>query len=222
MISVYEAIADIRENATSEKDKGTRFERMSRYYLKNDPLWSGRFSDVYMWQDSPTNTGVDIGIDLVAKDAEDGTYWAIQCKCFDDDATLHYGEVATFFGTTGNQGNYAHTMIISSAGRYSNHLDTVADQWETIRVFTDDMAASELDFEPWLLGKNAVQRVYQEAREHQKLAIEDCIKGFDTHDRGQLIMACGTGKTLTSLRLAEELLRKDNKKADLYCSSHRR
>ena len=90
MGSIYDALEFIRMNATSERDKGTQFERLTRFYLKNDPLYKQRFSDVWMWSNAPTNDGADIGIDLVAQDREDGSYWAIQCKCFDDDATLDY------------------------------------------------------------------------------------------------------------------------------------
>jgi predicted helicase len=42
-------------------------------------------------------------------------------------------------------------------------------------------------------------------REHQREAIRDVVKGFTKSDRGQLIMACGTGKTLTSLFIKEKL-----------------
>lgn len=96
MTDIYAALESIRENAASEKDKGTNYERHFRFYLKNDPLWVSRLSEVWMWSDAPTNDGADIGIDLVAKDREGGTLWAIQCKCYDDDATLHYSEACTF------------------------------------------------------------------------------------------------------------------------------
>lgn len=212
MKTIYEALKHIRNNAKNEKEKGTNFERLSRFFLKNDPLWSTRFSEVYLWDNAPTNDGVDIGIDIVALDAEDGTYWAIQCKCYDDDATLHYGEVATFYGKTGNKGKYGHTMLITTAGKLSEHLETVADDWGTVRIFSDDIAESEMDFEPWLDGKNTTHRILHEVLPHQREAINDCLAGYEQNDRGQLIMACGTGKTLTSLRLTEELLEKQGKK----------
>src|SRR5699024_5320375 len=44
-----------------------------------------------------------------------------------------------------------------------------------------------------------------EPRPHQDTAITKAIEGFETHDRGKLIMACGTGKTFTALRLAERV-----------------
>ncbi|WP_181925916.1 DEAD/DEAH box helicase family protein, partial [Cupriavidus taiwanensis] len=42
-------------------------------------------------------------------------------------------------------------------------------------------------------------------RPHQHEAIIDVLQGFKDHDRGQLIMACGTGKTLTALWIAEAM-----------------
>ena len=208
MGTIYEAIAHIRDTATTEKDKGTQFERLTRFFLKNDPLWKTRFSDVWMWDNSPTNDGADIGIDLVALDREDGSYWAIQCKCYDDDSTLHYSSVGTFFGKAGIDGTYAHTMIVTTAAKYSDHLDSVAENWKTVRIFTNDMAESDIDYSAWIEGRPTSIRTLKGSRPHQLEAIEDCLKGFETNDRGQLIMACGTGKTVTALRLTEDYLAK--------------
>ena len=202
MGTIYDALEYIRMNATSEKDKGTQFERLTRFFLKNDPLWKSRFSEVWM----STNDGADIGIDLVAKDREDNSYWAIQCKCLDDDATLHYQPVGTFYGKTGIDGTYPHTMIVTSASRFSAHLETVADNWNTVRIFTDNMAESEIDYSDWIEGRTITTRVLKQPREHQRMAINACLEKFKTYDRGKLIMACGTGKTITALRLTEEYL----------------
>lgn len=206
MGTIYDALEYIRMNATSEKDKGTQFERLTRFFLKNDPLWKSRFSEVWMWSNAPTNDGADIGIDLVAKDREDNSYWAIQCKCLDDDATLHYQPVGTFYGKTGIDGTYPHTMIVTSASRFSAHLETVADSWNTVRIFTDNMAESDIDYSDWIEGRTITTRVLKQPREHQRMAINACLEKFKTYDRGKLIMACGTGKTITALRLTEEYL----------------
>ena len=206
MGTVYDAISFIRGTAISERDKGTKFERLTRFFLKNDPLWQSRLSEVWMWGNAPTNDGADIGIDLVAQDRRDGSYWAIQCKCLDDEVTLDYPSVATFYGKTGINGTYPHTMIVTTASSFSNHLDTVAENWSTVRIFTEDMAESDIDFQDWIEGKTSTIRVLKEPRPHQREAIDDCLKKFELYDRGQLIMACGTGKTITSLRLTEELL----------------
>jgi len=49
-----------------------------------------------------------------------------------------------------------------------------------------------------LTGKKAL-------RPHQAEAVANAIAGFKASDRGKLIMACGTGKTLAALRLTERL-----------------
>lgn len=204
--TVYEVIQWCRDEATSERDKGDRFERAARYYLLNDPLWSARLEDVWLWKNAPTHDGADIGIDLVAKDAEDGTYWAIQCKCYDENTTLDYKTVSTFYGATGNKDTYGHNMLISTTENLTSHLDKVASEWDTVRLFPGQMDEASIEWEPFLEGTEAAPRKTYDPLPHQRRAIDDCIKGFEKNDRGKLIMACGTGKTLTSLRLAEEML----------------
>lgn len=204
--TIYEVIDWCRDSSESEREKGDKFERAARYYLLNDPLWSARLEDVWLWKNAPTKDGADIGIDLVAKDAEDGTYWAIQCKCYDEGSTLDYKTVSTFYGATGNKDTYGHNMLISTTENLSNHLDKVASDWDTVRLFPSQMDEASLDWEPFLEGKTATQRKTFDPLPHQERAIADCIKGFEESDRGKLIMACGTGKTLTSLRLAERML----------------
>lgn len=204
--TVYSVIDWCRETAESEADKGTKFERATRFYLKNDPLWQARFDEVWMWKDAPTNNGHDIGIDLVARDAEDGSYWAIQCKCYDERSTLDCQTVSTFYGATGNKGAYGHNMLVSTTEHISSHLDQVATEWGTVRLFPSEMSEADIDWDAFLDGRSAVKRELYDPRPHQRIAIDDCIKGFEEYDRGKLIMACGTGKTLTSLRLAEEML----------------
>lgn len=43
----------------------------------------------------------------------------------------------------------------------------------------------------------------KQPRPHQQAAITAFHEHFQTGDRGKLIMACGTGKTFTSLKIAE-------------------
>lgn len=201
--TIYKVIDWIRDTSESESEKGTKFERAARFFLKNDPLYASDFEEVWLWKDAPTNDGRDIGIDLVAKDANDGTYWAIQCKCYDETATLNYKDVSTFFGATGANKEYAHNMIISTTERISPNLDKVARQWSTVRLFPSEMAEAEIDWDAFIEGRPPKEREIFEARKHQQKAIDACLDKFETEDRGKLIMACGTGKTLTALRLAE-------------------
>ncbi|MCR5662166.1 MAG: DEAD/DEAH box helicase family protein, partial [bacterium] len=212
MRTVYDAIRDIRERAETEHDKGMRFEAASRYYLRNDPLYRNKFSQVWAWADSPYCNGHDIGIDIVAQDADDGTLWAIQCKCYDDGATLTEKELGTFYSAA-HHATYPHTMIISTTGRYSANLDKVAREHDTVRIDASKMNDAELDWEPFIYNRpEAGKRVLYEVRPHQRRAIDDILRDFNRGiTRGKLIMACGTGKTLTALRFAEEFLGRGGK-----------
>lgn len=203
--TIYHVIDWIRETSESEREKGEKFERATRFFLENDPVYSQRFSKVWMWKDSPTNDGKDLGIDLVAMDVEDGTYWAIQCKCYQK-PTLDYKDVATFYGATGAEDIYAHNMIVTTCEDFGPNLDKMAKKWDTVRLFVDGMAEAEIDWDAFMEGRSITERKFKEPLPHQREAISACAEGFDEADRGQLIMACGTGKTLTSLRLTEELL----------------
>lgn len=203
--TIYQVIDWIRDTSENEREKGDKFERATRFYLEHDPVYSQRFSDVWMWKDAPTNDGIDMGIDLVARDAEDGTYWAIQCKCYQK-SMLDYNDVATFYGKTGATDQYKHNMIVTTCADFGPNLNKIAKQWDTVRLFADGMAESEVDWDAFMEGRETSERKFKEPLPHQREAIDACIEGFDEYDRGQLIMACGTGKTLTSLRLTEEFL----------------
>ena len=50
------------------------------------------------------------------------------------------------------------------------------------------------------------RRPVQEPWPLQEEAIDDAIAGLANHDQGRLIMACGTGKTFTALRVAEQIV----------------
>ena len=203
----WDVIDWIRETSETEVAKGKKFERASKFFLTNSPVWTNRLSDVWLWDDpeNPLNNGKDIGIDIVAKDKYDKSYWAIQCKCYDERKSLDYGDVSTFYGTTGaDLNNYKHNMIITTCETYSTNLETVANQWKTVRIGPSDLLNPDLDWDAFKEGKISKKREIFKPRKHQDEAIKACIEGFKDADRGKLIMACGTGKTLTSLRFAEK------------------
>lgn len=64
---------------------------------------------------------------------------------------------------------------------------------------------SQIDWSLYSPSQEPVLRPKYGPREHQKTAIAAVKKGLLTADRGKLIMACGTGKTFTSLKIAEEM-----------------
>ena len=78
-----------RTESFTEREKGTKFERLMRSWLLTDPRYN-ELEKVWLWEDFPGRKdfgGTDTGIDLVAK-TEMGDYWAIQCKCYAEDAVI--------------------------------------------------------------------------------------------------------------------------------------
>ena len=71
----------------------------------------------------------------------------------------------------------------------------------------DQDAAIEIDFQA-LLAKilpGAQQQAAKTIRPHQKQALKEVVAGLQAAERGKLIMACGTGKTFTALKIAEKI-----------------
>ncbi|MGN0809874.1 MAG: DEAD/DEAH box helicase [Akkermansia muciniphila] len=204
----------IRTNSQSESDKGTRFEHLMKRYLETDPVYRDRFSHVWRWVDWPYRGGLaDQGVDLVAQEASTGEYVAIQCKCYEETHTLSLADVGTFFTTLGmlwntEQGtlSFARGIIIATTDRWNDKLLNTMDKQARPcqRIALSNLEEAGIDWDSAAAGELRAVTHYA-PRPQQRDAIDDVLRGFEQGDRGRLIMACGTGKTFTSLRLAEEL-----------------
>ena len=96
-LSIHHILHEIRLKSMTEKEKGTDFERLMKLWFKTDPRYSN-LEQVWLWEEFPGRKdfgGKDLGIDLVAR-TEYGDYWAIQCKCYAEDATIDKGAVDSF------------------------------------------------------------------------------------------------------------------------------
>ena len=208
----YSTLNYIRENANTQYGKGKLFERLIRTYLLEDPFYQKRFSEVYLWSEwaelRPEFDGVDIGIDLVAEE-RDGGYCAIQCKCYAENTRISKGDLDTFISASARE-PFTARMFVDTGSDWSANLYRTLDglQPPCQRVSAADLASRPVDW-PDLSLETPEQLDYQQdtfsLREHQQAAFDDVISGFKTFDRGKLIMACGTGKTFTALRIAEDI-----------------
>lgn len=221
MNNIYDILSHFREKSFTEKEKGTQFERLMRAWLRTDPRYADRFEHVWLWEDFPARQdfgGKDTGIDLVAK-THDGDYWAIQCKCYAENAVIDKPSVDSFLATssrtfanevTFQTTSFAHRLWISTTNHWGpNAEEAIQNQNPPVsRVNLYDLDHSSADwgklFEG-LEGKAALAGKKQ-LRAHQREALEAAHLHFQNHDRGKLVMACGTGKTFTSLKLIEQEL----------------
>ncbi len=213
----FTQILDIfRKEALSERDKGYRFERLMQAYLKTTSVYQNVFEEVWLWMEFPYHDqfgGKDIGIDLVAK-TFDNDYWAIQCKCFAADKYITKGDVDTFLATSsktfevnGDTVMFSQRLWISTTNKWNATAElTIKKQMPPVRRLNlIDLESDDVDWEKLeqgLYGKASRPQPFV-IKEHQQKAIDKTHEYFKTHDRGKLIMACGTGKTFTSLKIAE-------------------
>lgn len=182
-------------------------------YLKTDPLYADRFQTLWLWDDFPYKSdfgGKDVGIDLVAQ-TESGDYWAIQCKCFANDSYIDKPAVDSFLATssrTFDDGKtFAQRLWISTTNRWNSEAEkTIRNQNPPVsRLSLTELENAPVDWtelENGICGAKALKAKYP-LKPHQTEALQACHEHFKTADRGRLIMACGTGKTFTSLKIAE-------------------
>lgn len=216
MATIHEVLAAFREAASSNRDLGDKFERLIAAYLVTDPLYADQFDSVWLWCEWPLRWGADTGIDLVARERLTGQYCAIQCKFYDPAHTLQKADIDSFFTASGKsfptpEGVRAFNsrMIVSTTDSWSKHAEAALENQmiPCVRLRVQDLADSPIDWGVFTLDRPAKLklRTRKKVRPHQKAALKDVLTHFKSHDRGKLIMACGTGKTFTSLKLAELL-----------------
>ncbi|TIC86819.1 damage-inducible protein [Nocardioides sp. GY 10113] len=206
---MYEVLDHLRASALSEADKGTKFERLVQAYLRIDPVFADQFSDVWLWGEWPGNQGKhDTGIDLVAKDAITGDLTAIQCKFFAPHVYVTKPMIDSFLAASGTNA-FTDRIVVSTTEKWNaNAEQTLKDQAKPVRrIGLSDLEHSRVDWkllDPTQITVELELHEKKQPRPHQATAIEKVTAGFGETDRGRLIMACGTGKTFTSLRLAEQ------------------
>ena len=211
-----------RTESFTEREKGTKFERLMRSWLLTDPRYN-ELEKVWLWEDFPGRKdfgGTDTGIDLVAK-TEMGDYWAIQCKCYAEDAVIDKPAVDSFLATssrtftnevTFQTTRFAKRIWISTTNHWgSNAEEAIRHQDPPFsRVGLIDLNSSCVDWQKLMDGLTGNSALVEgkKPRKHQLTAISKAYEHYITegNDRGKLIMACGTGKTYTSLLIIEQLL----------------
>lgn len=209
MATIHTILDQFREAATSNRDLGDRFERLICRYLELDPIYAERFSNVWMWNEWPGKGNVgDLGIDLVAEERATGEFCAVQCKFYLPEHTIAKEDIDSFFTASG-KAHFTSCIIVSTTDRWGkNAEEALANQSKPVsRLTVHDLDASPIDWSKFSLQRpqDLKLRPQKKPREDQKSAIADVLKGFTELDRGKLIMACGTGKTFTALKIAEQL-----------------
>ncbi|MFT5117863.1 MAG: putative helicase, partial [Kiritimatiellia bacterium] len=217
MSALQTILASYREASQTQREKGTYFEELILTYFRYEATYADLYSDVWMFNDWANQhpefniSAKDTGIDLVALTRGSNEYHAIQCKCYAEDYRLQKKDIDSFFTASG-QKPFAHRVIVTTTNHWSDNAEAALfnQQPAVTKIDLHDLENSQINWEHYSPEQNQpnqepVLRPKYEPRDHQKTAINAVKAGLANADRGKLIMACGTGKTFTSLKIAEQM-----------------
>jgi predicted helicase len=207
-VGIGEVLRSLRESALDNRQQGDRLEELTRRVFTEAPLYQEQFDEVWLWKDWPQRDGrPDTGIDLVAH-RRDGAGWAaIQCKFYERGHLVQKKDIDSFLSASGKEG-FVERLIVSTTDWGKNADEAIKGQAVPVRR-VDVYAWDELGLtwslpDPDDFAASAMRRANRNVlRPHQREALDAVTAGMSAGDRGQLIMACGTGKTFTSLKIAE-------------------
>ena len=194
------------EQYPDQRERGRQFEPLVQEVLRTDPGYQDLYAEVWRWSEWPGRRSGDIGIDLVAQNM-DGGLTAIQCKCYNPNSTIYEENLATFLANSNAE--FDQRLVISTTSNWSkNLLALISNQRPPVqRMDFFGLEATAIDWDAHIKDEEAplIAVPGKKLRPHQRDALRDVHAGFTEHDRGKMIMACGTGKTFTALRGAEEI-----------------
>ncbi len=222
-MTIFDILNLIREQSNSTKEMGTKFERLIKNWFQTTYLYCNDIAEIWLWNDFPYRAqigSVDTGIDIVAQTVN-GEFWAIQCKFYSDKTSISKKDVDTFIATSnrlftvnGQKVGFNKLFWVQSNPKNpwtSVAFDSIKNQRiDCHYIDINDLEASAVDWEAILDGHfgEKARLSPKTLMPHQQNALNHVHKYFidDKNERGKLVMACGTGKTFTSLRIAEDLL----------------
>jgi predicted helicase len=209
MSALHDLLNTYRQAALTEREKGTYFEELICAYLRHEATYKDLYEQVWTYATWARENGLDArdtGIDLVAQVAGTGDIHAIQCKLYDENYRLQKKDIDSFFTASGKK-PFAHRIIVSSTNHWSEHAeDALRDQQPPVsKIDLHDLETSQIDWSKYQPKAAPVLKPQKSLRPHQQSALTAVRAGLNEAERGKLIMACGTGKTFTALKIAEDL-----------------
>ena len=198
-----------------QRDRGTMFEEVVKSYLLNEPAYKNLYTDVWLLQEVPAEYHIpkkDLGVDLVARYRDSGALTAVQAKYYrgkvgKDTINSYVAEL--------NKNYYADGLLVTTTDDWNKNAEAALDDGSKhiTRIGLSDLKHSSFDWSQFHFGNatKSIQASHKQPRGYQKDAIAKAVAYFDAHERGKLIMAPGTGKTFTSLKIAEAMAQHEYK-----------
>ena len=211
MVALHEVLASYSAEARSAREKGEYFERLVRVFLEHDETQKQVYSLVQpygAWAKAQGWSGTDTGIDLVGTLADGSGFAAIQCKFYAAGHSIQKPDLDSFIAAASND-LFSRLVIVDTTQKdfgsnALNTLDTLSKDWN--RIGLADLEASRINWSLFARTGSVTLTPKKELRDHQRDAVRSVVEGLRQADRGKMIMACGIGKTFTSLRIAETMV----------------
>ncbi|AVH36836.1 damage-inducible protein [Pseudomonas monteilii] len=197
-----------RSASVTEREKGTYFEELVCTYLRNEATYRDLYEKVWtyaQWAKEQGLSGKDAGIDLVARTQGTGQYHAIQCKLYAEDYKVQKKDIDSFFTASGKT-PFSHRVIVTTTNNWSEHAEDAlqGQQPPVSKIDLQALEDSQIDWAKYQPNQAVALKAKKQLRDHQQTALNAVAAGLKDAERGKLIMACGTGKTFTSLKIAEQ------------------
>lgn len=188
-----------------EHRRGRLFEKLCAWFLQNEPAYRRQIRRVWLWNQWSERWGAEAGIDLVAETLGN-ELWAVQAKTYHSDYYVTKADIDSFLSEL-NRPAFSFRLLIATTNHLGVNAQRVLDaQEKPVRVL--DLFRLEQASVNWpasLRSFTARRLAGKRPRPHQRRAIRAVVQGFRRARWGQLIMACGMGKTLVGLWIAERL-----------------
>lgn len=215
-MTLNKILESLEKASESKREKGSKFEKLMKNWFLTTKLYADNIKNIWLWNEFPYRNqfgGSDSGIDLVIYNEED-EFVAIQCKFYSLNAEISKSDVDTFISTSaklfevdGKKKKFLGRVFVSTTNKWSKKANDLIQNQEipVIRLSLNELENSDVDWSKIYLGKlgNEAKKEGKTIRKHQKEARDSVHEYFKENNRGKLIMACGTGKTFTSLKIAE-------------------
>ncbi|STO30934.1 Predicted helicase [Fusobacterium necrogenes] len=215
-MSLGNILKKMERDSFSLRDKGTRFEELIKNWFLSAPLYCDDIKEIWLWNEFPYRNqfgGSDSGIDLVIL-TDKNEYQAVQCKFYSSDKHIDKADVDTFISTSaklfevdGIKVKFSSRLFVSTTNHWSKKASDLIENQEipVTRISLNTLEDSGVDWDKLYLGNTGdkARKEKKKIREHQESALKNVHSHFKSANRGKLIMACGTGKTFTSLKIAE-------------------
>ncbi|MCC4352493.1 DEAD/DEAH box helicase family protein [Limosilactobacillus reuteri] len=215
MATFNELIKQVNDHIKGTRDRGTAFEEIVVAYLKNEPTYHNKFSHVWMLNEVPDELGIpkkDTGVDIVAQDRITGGLTAVQAKFY----TGKVGkDTINSFIAEFSKNYYEAGILVSTTDQWNRNAEQALEKLSKpmTRIGLSQLEHASINWQLFDFDQpnDHLRQKPKELRDYQQEAIDKSLSYFKQHDRGKLIMAPGTGKTFTSLKIAEALMKDQDK-----------